>query len=117
MEIDRYAVSSDVGYGVLRISWRYGVLGLQSFMVICEVKARIRRIFLMDITYWVKSVGSPSLTKNKSFDTHDIHQQLHNIFFKSISLDQEYLNAQVIEPTLKKRPHGDQDPPNDHKED
>nr|GEU47005.1 hypothetical protein [Tanacetum cinerariifolium] len=29
----------------------YGVFGLQSFVVICEVRARIRHIFLMDTTY------------------------------------------------------------------
>ncbi|GJV53294.1 hypothetical protein Tco_1449035 [Tanacetum coccineum] len=30
-----------------------------------------------------------------------------------MSLDQEHLNAQDIEPSLRKRPHDDQDPPND----
>ncbi|GJT94539.1 hypothetical protein Tco_1090057 [Tanacetum coccineum] len=43
------------------------------------------------------------------------HNLLHNILFKSISHDQEYLNAQDKEPALKKRPHNDQDPPNDRK--
>ncbi|GJZ74773.1 hypothetical protein Tco_0639238, partial [Tanacetum coccineum] len=51
--------------------------------------------------------------QNKSFDSRNIHQQLHNILFKSISLDLEYLSAQDIELTLRKRPHDDQDPPND----
>ncbi|GJT85477.1 hypothetical protein Tco_1067194 [Tanacetum coccineum] len=37
-------------YGVL-MSPGYGVLGLQSFVVIREVQARIRRIFLMDTAY------------------------------------------------------------------
>ncbi|GJS05156.1 hypothetical protein Tco_0321664 [Tanacetum coccineum] len=40
--------------------------------------------------------------QNQSIDTHDIHQQLHNILFKSISLDQECLNAQDTESSLRK---------------
>ncbi|GJY15014.1 hypothetical protein Tco_0385436 [Tanacetum coccineum] len=37
---------------------------------------------------------------------------LHNILFDTMSLDQELLNAQDTEPSLRKRPHNDQDPPN-----
>ncbi|GKF82648.1 hypothetical protein Tco_0244304 [Tanacetum coccineum] len=51
--------------------------------------------------------------QNRCFETHETHQQLHNILMESIiTLDQENLDAQDIEPTLKKRPHDDQDPPN-----
>ncbi|GKA41591.1 hypothetical protein Tco_0734251, partial [Tanacetum coccineum] len=41
------------------------------------------------------------------------HTQLHSILWDSILLDQESLVAQEREPTLKKRPHDDHDPPND----
>ncbi|GJT52054.1 hypothetical protein Tco_0978211 [Tanacetum coccineum] len=51
--------------------------------------------------------------QNRSFETHETHQQLHNILMESIiTLDQENLDAQDTEPTFKKRPHDDQDPPN-----
>ncbi|GJW41352.1 hypothetical protein Tco_0067197 [Tanacetum coccineum] len=51
-------------------------------------------------------VSSPPATT-----THNL--QLHSILFKSIPLDQEYLNAQDTKSTLRKRPHNDQDSPND----
>ncbi|GJU91539.1 hypothetical protein Tco_1303962 [Tanacetum coccineum] len=44
--------------------------------------------------------------RNHSFETHDT-------LWDSILLDQEILDAQETEPTLKKMPHDDQDPPND----
>ncbi|GKE36842.1 hypothetical protein Tco_1460247 [Tanacetum coccineum] len=51
--------------------------------------------------------------ENRSFGTNDTHQQLHNILWDSILLDQESLDAQERKPTLKKRPYDNQDPPND----
>nr|GFD28694.1 hypothetical protein [Tanacetum cinerariifolium] len=50
---------------------------------------------------------------NHSFETHDTHQQLHDILWDSMLFDQEILDAQETEPTLKKMPHDDQDPLND----
>ncbi|GKD55245.1 hypothetical protein Tco_1288632 [Tanacetum coccineum] len=52
--------------------------------------------------------------QNHSFETHEIYQQLHNILMDFVTLDQENLDAQDTEPILKKRPHDDQDPPNNH---
>ncbi|GJW64033.1 hypothetical protein Tco_0115917 [Tanacetum coccineum] len=61
------------------------------------------------------AVQKNKMYQNQSFDTHDIHQKLYDILFESISLDQTILDEQGIEPVLRKRPHDDQDRPNDCK--
>ncbi|GKG34364.1 hypothetical protein Tco_0437060, partial [Tanacetum coccineum] len=45
--------------------------------------------------------------KSKSFESHDTHHKLYDLLYESICLDQETLDAQDIEPSLKKRPHDD----------
>ncbi|GJZ92066.1 hypothetical protein Tco_0664131 [Tanacetum coccineum] len=44
--------------------------------------------------------------KSKSFESHDTHHKLYDLLYKSIYLDQESLDAQDIESSFKKRPHG-----------
>ncbi|GJV97276.1 hypothetical protein Tco_1548853 [Tanacetum coccineum] len=41
--------------------------------------------------------------QNKSNETHDTHQKLYNTLYESITLDQESLDAQDIEPSFNKR--------------
>nr|GEV20822.1 putative reverse transcriptase domain-containing protein [Tanacetum cinerariifolium] len=50
---------------------------------------------------------------NKSYETHDTHQQLYNTLYDFVTLNQEALDAQDAESSFHKRPHNDQDPPND----
>nr|GEU56126.1 hypothetical protein [Tanacetum cinerariifolium] len=51
--------------------------------------------------------------KSKSFESHDTHQNLYDLIYESICLDQETIDAQDTEPSFKKRPHDHQDSPND----
>ncbi|GKG27954.1 hypothetical protein Tco_0406281 [Tanacetum coccineum] len=51
--------------------------------------------------------------QNKSFVNHNTRQKLYDTLYESITIDQDTLNAQDIEPSLNKRSHDDQDPPND----
>ncbi|GJZ34039.1 hypothetical protein Tco_0579475 [Tanacetum coccineum] len=51
---------------------------------------------------------------NKSNDTHTTHQQLHDTLYESIILDQDALDAQVVQSSFHKRAHDNQDPPNNH---
>ncbi|GKB43004.1 hypothetical protein Tco_0887946, partial [Tanacetum coccineum] len=53
------------------------------------------------------------MTLNKSFENHDTHQKLYDILYESITLNQKALDAQDTKPSLRKRSHDDQDPPND----
>ncbi|GKB10464.1 hypothetical protein Tco_0844387 [Tanacetum coccineum] len=49
---------------------------------------------------------------NKSNETHTTHQQLYDTLYESISLDQQALDAQDVEPSFHKRSHDNQDSPN-----
>ncbi|GJR40267.1 hypothetical protein Tco_1215951 [Tanacetum coccineum] len=49
---------------------------------------------------------------NKSNKTRTNHQQLYDTLYESITLDQQALDAQDEEPSFHKRPHDNQDPPN-----
>ncbi|GJZ73177.1 hypothetical protein Tco_0637323, partial [Tanacetum coccineum] len=40
---------------------------------------------------------------NKSYETHDTHQQLYNTLYDFATLDQEALDAQDAEPSFYKR--------------
>ncbi|GKD60033.1 hypothetical protein Tco_1297542 [Tanacetum coccineum] len=51
--------------------------------------------------------------QNKSHETYNTHHKLYDTLYESITLDQEALDAQDIEPSFNKRSHDDQDPPND----
>ncbi|GJY02915.1 hypothetical protein Tco_0361067, partial [Tanacetum coccineum] len=51
---------------------------------------------------------------NKSNDTHTTHQQLYVTLYESIILEQDALDAQAVQSSFHKRPHDNQDPPNNH---
>ncbi|GKB92790.1 hypothetical protein Tco_0965062 [Tanacetum coccineum] len=51
---------------------------------------------------------------NKSNETHTTHQQLYDILYESITLDQDALDAQAAQLSFHKRSHDNQDPPNNH---
>nr|GEZ05658.1 hypothetical protein [Tanacetum cinerariifolium] len=42
---------------------------------------------------------------NKSYETHDTHQQLYNTLYDSVTLNQEVLDAQDAESSFRKRTH------------
>ncbi|GJQ92286.1 hypothetical protein Tco_0003425 [Tanacetum coccineum] len=67
----------DLRYGVLSLCG-YGVMGLQSFVFIYEVQARIRRIFLMERHIDVKPIDDKSVNiqetddERTEFDNNDV---------------------------------------------
>ncbi|GJV75006.1 hypothetical protein Tco_1506590 [Tanacetum coccineum] len=52
---------------------------------------------------------------NKSNETHTTHQQLYDTLYESITLDQDALDAQAAQSSFHKRPHDNQDQPNNRK--
>nr|GEY18234.1 hypothetical protein [Tanacetum cinerariifolium] len=57
----------------------------------------------------------PEAIKDKYFLSDDHHNDLYNALVNSMNADEEQANVELtLEPTLKKRPHDDQDLPNDH---
>ncbi|GKC86069.1 hypothetical protein Tco_1141786 [Tanacetum coccineum] len=50
---------------------------------------------------------------NKFYETLDTHLQFYNNLYESVSIDQEALDTQDVEPSFHKRTHDDQDPHND----